>query len=109
MPGLNWLAKHDGQDRWYLEGLGIGADLKWDACLNAYLAKVGAEWAQDAAARDIVWRSRATQTPKLLAALITDPATEVEHLARYLRALDFQAPTARARRGSAASCFASSQ
>jgi hypothetical protein len=39
MPKL-WaeLAKqHDGKDRWYLEALGIGAELRWSECLAEYM------------------------------------------------------------------------
>ncbi|TWT32823.1 PVC-type heme-binding CxxCH protein [Blastopirellula retiformator] len=82
--------QHDGQDRWYLEALGIGADLKWDACLDAYLAQVGDKW-NTPGGRDIVWRSRAAKTPGLLAAIIQDPATPYNDLPRYFRAFDFQA------------------
>ncbi len=36
------LAKqYDGQDRWYLEALGIGAALRWAECFDAYTATVG--------------------------------------------------------------------
>ncbi|MCC9607149.1 NPCBM/NEW2 domain-containing protein [Blastopirellula sp. JC732] len=83
-------AQHDGKDRWYLEALGIGADLNWDACLAAYLSEVGDKW-NTPAGRDIVWRSRAERTPGMLAAIIQDPATPYEALPRYFRAFDFQA------------------
>jgi putative membrane-bound dehydrogenase-like protein len=83
--------RHDGEDRWYLEALGIGADRNWDAFLDAYLAKVGDQW-NSPAGRDIIWRSRAGKTPELLAKIINDPATTAEDRPRYLRAFDFQAP-----------------
>ena len=50
--------RHDGEDRWYLEALGIGADQNWDAFLDAYLSKVGDQW-NSPVGRDIIWRSRA--------------------------------------------------
>ncbi|QDU29341.1 NPCBM/NEW2 domain protein [Anatilimnocola aggregata] len=81
-------AQHDGKDRWYLEALGIGADKQWDAYLDAYLKKVDGKW-DTAAGRDIVWRSRAKQTPALLAKIITADSTKEEEQPRYLRALDF--------------------
>ena len=81
-------AQYDGKDRWYLEALGIGAGLNWDACLAAYLAKVGDKW-DTAAGRDIIWRSRAKQTPTLLAKIIKADSTKEEEQPRYLRALDF--------------------
>ncbi|PHY00598.1 MAG: hypothetical protein CK530_04945 [Planctomycetaceae bacterium] len=80
--------QHDGKDRWYLEALGIGADKQWDAYLAAYLAKVNGQW-DTVAGRDIVWRSRAKQTPALLAQIITADTTTVAEQPRYLRAIDF--------------------
>ncbi|HEX4069591.1 MAG TPA: PVC-type heme-binding CxxCH protein [Planctomycetaceae bacterium] len=87
-PWVELAAQYDGHDRWYLEALGIGADGDWDACLAAWLNKVGSNW-KSPASRDIVWRSRAAQTPQLLAELIEDPATPAAELPRYLRAFDF--------------------
>lgn len=81
--------EHDGKDRWYLEALGIAADNRWDACLDAYLAKVGDKW-NTPTGRDIIWRSRAAKTPELLAKIIADPAVSKEELPRFLRAFDFQ-------------------
>jgi putative membrane-bound dehydrogenase-like protein len=80
--------QHDGQDRWYLEALGIGADLQAEACLAAWLQAVNNNW-KTPAGRDIVWRSRAPQAATLLAQLITDKATKENEKPRYLRALDF--------------------
>ncbi len=81
--------QHDGKDRWYLEALGIAGRPRWDACLEAWLEKVGDRWMSTEAGRDIVWRSRAKKTPSLLAKIIADPKTSVEHLPRYFRAFDF--------------------
>ncbi|RIK79604.1 MAG: dehydrogenase [Planctomycetota bacterium] len=81
---------HDGQDRWYLEALGIGAANKWDACLDAWLEKVGDKW-NTPAGRDIIWRSRAKKTPGYLAKIILDESIPTGDLPRYLRAFDFQA------------------
>lgn len=78
--------QHDGQDRWYLEALGIGATEKWDACLQAWLDQVGDQW-NTAAGRDILWRSRAKATPGYLAKIVQS-RPESEH-PRYLRAFDF--------------------
>ncbi len=83
-------AKHDGQDRWYLEALGIGADKNWDACLDAYLAlspdPLGAP-----GGRDIIWRSRAAKTPALLVKIIKDPATPKQDQPRVYAGLRFPA------------------
>lgn len=81
--------QHDGKDRWYLEALGIAARKRWDACLSAWLDKVGEKW-NSPAGKDIIWRSRGEKTPELLAKIITMPSVGTEQLPRYYRALDFQ-------------------
>lgn len=78
----------DGQDRWYLEALGIGADQKWDAFLALYLSKIKEPW-KTLDGREILWRSRARQTPGLLVKILRDPATREDEQARYFRSLDF--------------------
>ena len=90
--GKHWamLAKtYDGQDRWYLEALGIAADGHWDDCLTEWMALNGGK-VKGKAAQDIIWRSRATQTARILADAIGDPETESDQLPRLFRALDFQ-------------------
>jgi putative membrane-bound dehydrogenase-like protein len=82
-------SRHDGHDRWYLEALGIGAALRWDEYLGAWLARVGDRW-DTPIGLDIVWRSRAARTPELLAKVIADPSTPDSELPRYFRAFDFQ-------------------
>ncbi|MEZ6107305.1 MAG: NPCBM/NEW2 domain-containing protein [Pirellulaceae bacterium] len=89
MPAL-WAelaAQHDGKDRWYLEALGIGAALRWDDCLAAYLKRVE-DWNTEAG-RDVVWRSRAKATPALLAEILKQDGMSEEEQARYFRAFDF--------------------
>ncbi len=80
--------KHDGKDRWYLEALGIASDLHADGRLAAYL-KTTPDAAGTEAGRDIIWRTRATQTPALLVKILQDPATPKETHPRYMRAFDF--------------------
>lgn len=77
--------RHDGQDRWYLEALGIGADGDWDRCFAAWKNKVGDDW-NTPAGRDIVWRSRADAAAPMLASLIKNKETTDD---RYFRAFDF--------------------
>ena len=82
------LAKqHDGKDRWYLEALGIGAYNNWDACISAWKGLTGT--GGDAAKFDIIWRSRAKETPGLLVTIIQSPAVSADAVPRYLRAFDF--------------------
>lgn len=78
--------EHDGNDRWYLEALGIAADGQWDQCFEAWLEKVGDDWRLPPG-RDIIWRSRAAAALPLLAELIKTTSPE-EH-PRYFRAFDF--------------------
>jgi putative membrane-bound dehydrogenase-like protein len=75
-------------DRWYLEALGIAAEYRWDSYLTAYLEKATTDWMPSAEAKDIVWRSRATQTPALLEQMILAENSPTD--LRYYRALDFQ-------------------
>jgi len=80
--------KHDGKDRWYLEALGIGAHGQWDSFLQAWLSLVGDDW-NSPAGRDVLWRSRAIDTPAYLAKIIADSSISDDSLPRYLRAFDF--------------------
>lgn len=91
MPAL-WAQlakKHDGKDRWYLEALGIGAEKRWDECLSAWKGLVGDQWNNESG-RQIVWRSRAADTSKMLVELLSLENVSEEDSARYLRALDYQ-------------------
>ena len=80
--------QHDGEDRWYLEALGIGEKGKEAACLIAWLKEVGDAW-KTSAGRDIVWRSRAPEAAPLLAELLMSPDLPATEHPRLLRALDF--------------------
>ncbi len=82
--------QHDGQDRWYLEALGIGADEYPEARFQAWIDQVGDEW-DTQAGRDIVWRMRSKKTIPLLAQLIRDSeANSYNDRLRYFRAFDFR-------------------
>jgi HEAT repeat protein len=80
--------QHDGQDRWYLEALGLAADENKDAFFDAWLTAVGDRW-NTPAGRDIIWRSRAKKCPELLVKILGDKSTPEDTKPRYLRALDF--------------------
>jgi putative membrane-bound dehydrogenase-like protein len=90
-------AQHTAGDRWETEALGIGADSvagfggpsHWDGRLAAWMAKVGDGW-KTPAGREIVWRSRAAATPRMLCELIVDPAITTAESLALARALDFQ-------------------
>ncbi|HVV02517.1 MAG TPA: PVC-type heme-binding CxxCH protein, partial [Verrucomicrobiae bacterium] len=80
--------QYQGNDRWYLEALGIGADEQWDKFFAAWRMRVGNPLGS-AAAREIVWRSRSHETPALLAKYILEPETPPAERRRFLRSLDF--------------------
>ena len=89
--------KHDGQDRWYLEALGIGAEGRWDQFLaskpirDAMKQQSGLKWISKKSWIDIVWRSRGTSLgPDLLASLVEVGKVPQEDLPRLMRAFDFQ-------------------
>jgi len=81
--------QHNGQDRWYLEALGIGAEGRWDSFFPEWLNSVGDDWNEESG-RDIIWRSRARNTPEYLTKIINSSDVSLEETARYLRAFDFQ-------------------
>lgn len=80
--------QHNGQDRWYLEALGIAADGQEEAFFSAWMKLVGDQW-NTAGGRDILWRIRSKQAPALLVKIIRDPATAAADRSRYIRSLDF--------------------
>jgi putative membrane-bound dehydrogenase-like protein len=83
-------ARFDGEDRWYLEALGIGAEGRWDECLNAFLKPGAVSSYSDLAVRRILWRSRSAATPRHLAGMLSAPNIDAEEVPGLLRAFDFQ-------------------
>ena len=81
-------SKHDGEDRWYLEALGIGAAGQWDSYFESWMKLVGDKW-NTPAGRDIIWRSRSKAAPALLARILLDESTPEETHDRYFRAFDY--------------------
>lgn len=81
--------QYDGEDRWYLEALGIGAENQWDRFFAAWLEKAGEKPLEDAGNRDIIWRARTGASVPLLAELANNPSTALENRLRYFRAFDF--------------------
>jgi putative membrane-bound dehydrogenase-like protein len=84
--------QHDGKDRWYLESLGIGAGSEWDACLVAAVERLKNSKnprISNQVAEDIIWRSRSSLTPKLLADGIGSGLVSTENIPRTMRAFDF--------------------
>lgn len=77
----------DVHDRWMLEALGIAARGRWDACLDVYLQ---GKDPLDEAPAFLIWRSRGTKTPQLLADLIRSSETPEMYLPYLFRSMDFQ-------------------
>jgi putative membrane-bound dehydrogenase-like protein len=75
-------------DRWFLEALGIAADQDWDASLELLKSKEGSDWLKKEHVREIVWRSRGTNTMSYLSEIIKD--VEPSKRWKYYRAFDFQ-------------------
>lgn len=85
--------QHNERDRWYLEALGIGADLHWSEFFKAYekLAKSR----NRGLSFDILWRARSSDAlPHLQSALLKSDVTDAQVL-RALRALDYHDKDAR--------------
>ncbi|MEO5892132.1 MAG: PVC-type heme-binding CxxCH protein [Ferruginibacter sp.] len=80
--------KYEGNDRWALEALGIGADKQWDTFFAAYTSKIK-DPLQNAATRDIVWRARTDSAVAYIAQLASQSQVPVNDRLRYFRALDF--------------------
>lgn len=78
--------QYTGDDRWYLEALGIGADPRGEEFFNKWVEKGGLE---KPGANDIVWRSRAKSALPLLTSLATNAEGTMEDNLRYFRAFDF--------------------
>ena len=85
---LQLAQQYEGNDRWYLEALGIGAHGQWDRLYKAWLEKVGNPLTMPAY-RDIVWRARTKQAIPHLAALALDTDVPLKYRERYFRAFDF--------------------
>ncbi len=84
----NLAEQYDGEDRWYLEALGIGADLFAESRFAAWKQAVGDNW-NTPAGRNIVWRSRAEASLPLLHQLIAGDQVTPFDMKQYFRAFDF--------------------
>ena len=96
MPGV-WAAlaeAYPAGDRWYLEALGIGSDLRAAECLDAWLRRIDGRW-DTAAGRDIVWRLRAPDAAGKLIEIIADESLPLEETKRFFRSLEYHDPPTR--------------
>ncbi|MDO9551213.1 PVC-type heme-binding CxxCH protein [Rhodonellum sp.] len=81
--------QHDGEDRWYLEALGIGADGQWDSYFANWAEEVKDQALANKSNRDIIWRARTGKSIPMLASLASDSSEEIDQRLRYFRAFDF--------------------
>ncbi|MFT4015854.1 MAG: c-type cytochrome [Agriterribacter sp.] len=80
--------QYDGNDRWYLEALGIGAEQQWDSFYQAWLQLVNNSW-NTPKGKDIVWRSRTDAALPMLVSIISDHNVDPHSQLKYFRAFDF--------------------
>ncbi len=83
-------AQHEGTDKWYLAACGIGANLHWEECFQAYLNLVGEKW-NTPGGRDLIWISRATKSADYLGQILQGNSLTAGDKLRFVRALDYQA------------------
>ena len=76
-------------DRWYLEALGIGSDTYPDMYFKAWKGKVGTDWMNEKG-KDIVWRTRASESVPMLAEMIENDKVSEKKLPSYFRAFNFK-------------------
>ncbi|MBB3839811.1 putative membrane-bound dehydrogenase-like protein [Runella defluvii] len=81
--------RYDGQDRWYLEALGVSADGQWDKFFGTWLKLAGPNPTASAKGKDLVWRARTAASVPLLASLAGDKNVALKDRLRYFRAFDF--------------------
>ncbi len=87
--------RHDGNDRWYLEALGIASDLHADLYFETWLQTVEPDLNKKSH-QDIIWRSRSEKALPLLTELIKD-AGDPAIYQRYFRAFDFHTGRSKAK------------
>lgn len=91
MPGYwaDLASRFDGEDRWYLEALGIAAMDRWTECLTAYKSVAKDKTTTDAA-RLIAWRGRGSEAASMIAQWLADERIAGTNRQALLRATDFQ-------------------
>ncbi|WP_236979447.1 PVC-type heme-binding CxxCH protein [Membranihabitans maritimus] len=83
-------SKYNGEDRWYLEALGIAAKNKWDIIFPHWVQQNNiSNNSPSEAERDIIWRARAEAALPFLTNLLTESSVALDERLRYFRALDF--------------------
>ena len=86
---LQLAQQYSGNDRWYLEALGIGAEGQWEWLFPAWLEKAGESPGSTSAGKDLIWRARTRQAIPYLTSLASDTTFSFKSRLRYFRAFDF--------------------
>lgn len=84
---VDMASRYDGQDRWYLEALGIASDLHPDVYFKTWLATTQPDLTLKPH-QDIIWRVRSAAALPWLGKLIEN-SKDTESAHRYFRAFDF--------------------
>lgn len=79
--------QYNGNDRWYLEALGIGSDRHADIFFGAWSKNTTIDL-KNKLHQDIVWRSRSSKALPMLTKLIQE-TRDTKSTERYFRAFDF--------------------
>ncbi len=80
--------KHNGNDRYNLEAIGIALTGSDAAFFTEYL-KIAQKSIGTASTNDIIWRTHNKESIPFLASLATDSKTNLKERLRYFRAFDF--------------------
>ena len=86
---LHLAKQYSGNDRWYVEALGIGAEGQWEWIFPAWLSQTNHQPLQTPAGRDIIWRARTKQAVPYLTTLAAETSVSLKERERYFRAFDF--------------------
>ena len=86
--------QYKGNDRWFLESLGLAADKNPNACYDAWLSHNKENW-NTPVGKEIIWRIRSNKALPKIASIITDEKTSKSEMEKYFRALDFHDKVAR--------------
>jgi putative membrane-bound dehydrogenase-like protein len=86
---LQLAKQYQGNDRWSVEALSIGAFDQWERIFPAWLARAGANPVATSAGKDIVWLARTRQAIPYLTQAASDTTVSFKSRLRYFRAFDF--------------------
>jgi putative membrane-bound dehydrogenase-like protein len=86
---LQLAKQYNGNDRWSVEALSIGAIGQWERLFPAWLERTGSRPELTDAGKDIIWLARTRKAIPYLTRLASDTAVSFKDRLRYFRAFDF--------------------